>query len=342
VAQAKLPRDLLARPAEEAVRRVALRELDRAETAHASLVAGSDPEALHDFRVALRRLRSQVRAFRDLVGDPLGRKLRRRVGDLADETNPGRDGEVALLWLEKLGGDWKSSERRGIEWLAARLASARDEAYRTVEARVVPRFGELAAALRERLARYRVEVRLDGDEPPVPSYGGALGAELRRHGEALSAALAAIASVADEEPTHRARIEAKRLRYLLEPAAARLAGGAEAVERLRALQDLLGDLRDLQVLAATVARAVAEAETERARRIAAAALAGDPDGKRQRAEMRRTERPGLLALARRIAARRDEVFAAFESAWLAEGAEAPRALAESIAALAERLAAQAA
>jgi CHAD domain-containing protein len=330
----------MARPAEEAVRRIALRELDRAESAHASLIAGGEPEALHDFRVALRRLRSQARAFRDGVGDLLGKKLRRRLGEVADATNPGRDAEVALAWLERLGGEWKPSERRGVEWLAARLAAERDRAYRAVEAEVVPRFGELAAGLRERLARYRVEVRLDGDEEHAPSYGEALRAELERHAEALAGALGAIASVADEQPAHRARIEAKRLRYLLEPAGTRPSGAAQAVERLKTLQDLLGELRDLQLLAATVAHAVAEAESERARRIAAAALAGDPDGKRQRAEMRRTERPGLLALARRIAARRDEVFGAFEREWLGEVAGEPAALAAELRAVIEQLGSQ--
>ena len=63
-----LPADLLDRPAEEAVRRIALRELDRAERAREALVRGDDPEALHDFRVAIRRLRSHLRAYRDVLG----------------------------------------------------------------------------------------------------------------------------------------------------------------------------------------------------------------------------------------------------------------------------------
>ncbi len=144
-------------------------------------------------------------------------------------------------------------------------------------------------------------------------------------------------TVADEREGHRARIEAKRLRYLLEPAAPALDGAKATVARLKGLQDRLGDLHDLQLLAVEVAQAVAEAESERARRIAHAALEGDPEGRRERAEMRRSERPGLLALARRIAARRDLIFADFEPEWLAAGAAPPAALGAEIAALVARL-----
>ena len=329
----KLPDDLLDRPAEEAVRRVALRELERAEAARAALVAGGDPEALHDFRVAVRRLRSLLRAFREEAGEPLGKKLRQKLAEIAADTNPGRDSEVAVTWIERLGAEPKPSERRGIDWLRERLAHRRDEAYRKVEREIVADFGTLAGRLRERLSRYRVELRLDGAAvPPVP-FRAALAEQAERHAGELSAALARVVTVADEREGHRARIEAKRLRYLLEPAAPWLDGARRAVARLKALQDELGELHDLQLLAVEVAQAVAEAESERARRVAQAALAGDPEGRRERAEMRRSERPGLLALARRIAVRRDSIFAAFERRWLGPEAAEAAALAGDLAAL---------
>src|SRR5690606_27012194 len=52
------PAGLLDRPLAEAARRIALAELERAARARSALAEGSDPEALHDLRVALRRLRS--------------------------------------------------------------------------------------------------------------------------------------------------------------------------------------------------------------------------------------------------------------------------------------------
>jgi len=333
----KLPSDLLDRPAEEAVRRIALRELERAERARAALVAGGDPEALHDFRVAVRRLRSLLRAFREEAGEPLGKRLRRQLGQLADDTNPGRDAEVAVAWVAALDAVGRPTEKRGLDWFRERLTRRRDEAYRKVEGEIVGEFGALADKLRDRLARYRVELRLDGEPIPARSYGDALADELERHYQEMAAALGRVVTVADEREGHRARIEAKRLRYLLEPAAPLLDGARATVARLKGLQDRLGDLHDLQLLAGEVAQAVAEAESERARRIAQAALAGDPEGRRERAEMRRSERPGLLALARRIAARRDAIFAEFERDWLVAGAAEPAALGAELAALIARL-----
>lgn len=332
-----LPEDLLDRPVEEAVRRVALAELERAEKARAALVAGDDPEALHDFRVAVRRLRSLLRAFRDEAGEPLGKGLRRKLAEIAADTNPGRDAEVAVAWVEELGADPKPAEKRGLEWFRARLAARRDEAYRKVEREIVADFGALGERLRERLSHYRLELRLDGGAEPSLRYRAALAVELERHVSELAGALAQVVTVADEREGHRARIEAKRLRYLLEPAAPWLDGARRTIGRLKELQDRLGELHDLQLLAAEVAQAVAEAEGERARRVANAALTGDPDGRRGRAEMRRSERPGLLALARRIAARRDVIFAAFEGLWLGPDAQEPAELRGEIAALVDRL-----
>ena len=49
---------------------------------------------------------------------------------------------------------------------------------------------------------------------------------------------------------HRARIKAKRLRYLVDAVDAHTAGGERCLRQLRLLQDTLGDLHDAQVLGA--------------------------------------------------------------------------------------------
>ncbi|MBZ0102524.1 MAG: CHAD domain-containing protein, partial [Thermoanaerobaculia bacterium] len=63
-AEEPLPADLLERPAGEAARRIGLLELERAIAARQALARGDDSAALHDLRVALRRLRSHLRAWR--------------------------------------------------------------------------------------------------------------------------------------------------------------------------------------------------------------------------------------------------------------------------------------
>src|SRR5262245_39952375 len=96
---ARLTPELLAMPAPHAVRAVALARLDELRSSYDRFVDG-DEEGLHDLRVALRRLRSWLRAFRPEVNDTLRKKTRRGLRDLADATNAARDAEVGLKWIE--------------------------------------------------------------------------------------------------------------------------------------------------------------------------------------------------------------------------------------------------
>ncbi|MBI2537627.1 MAG: CHAD domain-containing protein [Gemmatimonadetes bacterium] len=61
---ARLPPDLLDLPAERGARLIARELLRRARSLSQRLGDAGDPGALHDFRVALRRLRSWTRAYR--------------------------------------------------------------------------------------------------------------------------------------------------------------------------------------------------------------------------------------------------------------------------------------
>src|SRR5580765_6278481 len=95
------PPDLLTRPADETARRLALRQLDEVVQARAALEQADDPDALHDFRVALRRLRSCLRSYREQVKPSVGRRLRRRLRRMARTTGASRDLEVQLQWLHR-------------------------------------------------------------------------------------------------------------------------------------------------------------------------------------------------------------------------------------------------
>src|SRR4026207_1998015 len=97
----RLPPDLLSRSAEEGARLVALAYLDEIARAERRLADAQDPEALHDFRVGLRRLRTSLRAYRSSLKGSVSKKMRRRLRDLTLATNAGRDSEVQLEWLRE-------------------------------------------------------------------------------------------------------------------------------------------------------------------------------------------------------------------------------------------------
>src|SRR5207253_2675840 len=74
---------------------------------------------------------------------------------------------------------------------------------------------------------------------------------------------------------HAARIRVKRARYLLEPVVREAKPAAAVVRRLKQVQQLLGDLHDLQVVIVRLGDAAAEAAAQRTRRLYELAVGGD-------------------------------------------------------------------
>src|SRR6266576_3427699 len=86
---------MLQEPVDRGVRLVAISLLDDAQKAADKLTNLSkelrdgdtaDNEALHDFRVSIRRLRSWVRAFKPWLSDDVRPKQRRRFSRIAETT----------------------------------------------------------------------------------------------------------------------------------------------------------------------------------------------------------------------------------------------------------------
>jgi len=282
--------DLPSRPVGAGAVRLALGLLAEADAAAARLAAAADPEALHDFRVGLRRLRTALRAFRPVLGGAVRRRHLRSLGALARATGAARDAEVQLAWLEAQRARLRPAERAGAEWVARRLAGELDAADRgrgaSAHASVLAEHGALAAKLRARLARAAREEGLERG----PTFGHALAALLRPARAAFVDRAAALVDAREVEPAHAARIAGKRLRYLLEPLrGTRGANASAAVARLRGLQDLLGELHDAHVLEAFL--------HDLPPRTAASRHAA-----------------GLAALGRLAAERRDALFSAFVAA----------------------------
>ena len=334
----KIPADLLTRPAEEAVRRLALVQLERAAEARTQLVEGDRNEALHDFRVALRRLRSLLRSHRSRFTVEFPKRALRRIAALARDTNPGRDAEVQLAWLATFADDLKPGERAGHRELSRELAQRRDESYRKVEREIVRDFAGIAEDLGERLAAYRIAIDLERPARP-PSFAAATREALAQSAVELSEKLAEIHSVADETAGHAARIAAKRLRYLAEPVSPWIAAAQGPIDLLKELQDLLGELHDGQLLAALVGQALAELESQRAQQLIEATLEGPEGLARAATPARRRERAGLIAVARQLGARRNELFETLAREWLGASAPARAALVEKLAELDQSLAA---
>jgi CHAD domain-containing protein len=295
----RLDPEILDRAPDEGARVVALALCAAADEAAGRL--GEHGEALHDFRVALRRLRSALRAFRGILRGAVPRDEERRLRDLARATGPARDAEVLLAWLRAQDDGLVPAGRAAAAWFAARVERARGEGRTFVEKEVAPVYRDLSPDLVRGLAA-------GGEAPAAPAtpetFGAALAALLRAQARAVREAAAAVAGPGDVARVHLLRIEAKRLRYLLEPLRENTrADTAPAVRGLKKLQEVLGQLHDAHVARAEAASALVVAAAERSRQ----------------PEPGHSLRPGLLALEAAARARAEERYAVLDAEWLSGG-----------------------
>jgi CHAD domain-containing protein len=239
---ADFPRDLLDRPAFLTASTVALAYLDDAVAAAARLGDRSDAAALHDFRVAIRRLRVTVRAYPGLH-ESVSRKQRRRLRKLVRATNPARDAEVQLAWFRDRSRRFTPAERTALGPVRARLRDRRRRVMAETRAELQERFEKLERKLRRRLTA----LRSDTGRHEAPFRAVAAGT-LMKHAADLAGRLGEASQSADPAELHATRVAAKRLRYLLEPVESGLAAGAALVRRLKDLQDLFGKLTDAHEL----------------------------------------------------------------------------------------------
>ena len=292
---ARLPTDLLDRSADEASRLLALTYLDEAALAESRLADPLDTEALHDFRVGLRRLRSCTRAYRTELQGSVSKRMRRRLRKLTLATNAGRDAEVHLGWLRHQAGQIGPEHIEGLAWLIGRLEGRRFETLDAVNADVSRRFVKLAARFRPRLGILRIEVRR-GAGSARPSFRQVISDLVRHHSAQLGENLKAVLTQENMQEAHRVRIAAKRLRYLLEPLVRRAAGTKSLITQLKGLQDVLGQLHDLQVMSEEIASSFMALSQSQAQR---------PSG----------AEAGLRALERLANEQESAAFASFEAHW---------------------------
>jgi CHAD domain-containing protein/CYTH domain-containing protein len=243
---------------DEGARRLALGHLDNATVARDRLTSQSDAEALHDYRVALRRLRSCVRAYRKPLQSSLDGRTRRRLRRLARGTNRARDLEVHLTWLQQQRESAAESERPGIGWMIERLDAERRSAADDMLDLDAALFPKLHRRLTSRLTRFRATIDL-ANGSARRSTAVVTARVMRDAVQRLKDRLGRVQGYSDGEAIHRARIAAKHLRYLLEPFAAAVPDGAGAVERLKGLQDGFGDVHDAQVFEAELREALPDA-----------------------------------------------------------------------------------
>lgn len=209
---------------------------------------GTDAEILHRARVSLRRLRAVLREHESALDGAVDRRTLRALQALGQATNAVRDADVQRSWLdaemEQLPAVARDEAIRLRAILDRRAARSSAAVTRAFEKHLDPIVDRLLA----RLSTYMLLHRVGMPATPTP-FARHLATRVERASARLRRDLESVTSVESRDAMHRVRIRLKRQRAMLAPfAKSRPALGAWYDLATRG-QDLLGAVRDADLLA---------------------------------------------------------------------------------------------
>jgi CHAD domain-containing protein/CYTH domain-containing protein len=254
------PATLLTADAPEGARLLALDGLEQLRAARALLDATpDDPEAVHDVRVALTRLRAVLRAHHDLFDGALRRRDRRALRRANRALGPIRDRDVQVALLQQFATPELDGEvRAALEWLARRLQVQRTRRLPGALRQLARHLDPHLDRWQESLSHYAVH-RVVGTPAPTRPLATVvtehLGRAMARAAGSAQGATAALGTPAEPDALHRLRVDVKRLRALLLPWRVAVAEVAALFELATRAQDAIGAERDARALATRVRRA---------------------------------------------------------------------------------------
>jgi CHAD domain-containing protein len=254
-----------------------------------------------------------MRAFDEELAGSVKKKDRRRLRDIARATNLGRDIDVQLEWLAEASRGFRRKRRHGAEWLAEYLRARQRHSEEDESAKLVESFEDVRTALVDQLSTYQQRV----EEPHAErTLACAIAERVMPHADDLLEKLADVHTIEDEADAHVARIAAKRLRYLIEPAAPSVKGGDDILSSLKSLQDELGKLHDAHVMGHELTHAIEVAAATEAHRASAEALGHGLADAGEATLLLVAPRDGLLALAKRLRSDVCDAFDHVRDTWL--------------------------
>ncbi|MGZ8585913.1 MAG: CHAD domain-containing protein, partial [Actinomycetota bacterium] len=208
---------------------------------------GDDAEAVHQARVATRRIRSDLRSLRGVVDPSWATSLRERLRELGADLGAVRDAEVLRDRLRGRASRLAPEDRRGLDRLVASLERTREEARE-----------RLLAAIREPGSTALLDDLVEAARSPavLEEVAGAPAADGLRSvldgpWKHLKGAIDRVREDPSDEALHAARIRAKRVRYAAEAVAPVFGKRAKAfAQEAAGLQDVLGEHQDAVVATA--------------------------------------------------------------------------------------------
>jgi CHAD domain-containing protein len=203
----------------------------------------TDPEGVHQARVATRRLRSDLRTFGALLDPEWVRALREELGWLAANLGAVRDDDVLLARMRKRAAQLPDEDRSAAGRVLAGLETSRSSSY-----------AALLSTLRSERYLTLLDRLIEAAHAPAllpaadRAEAAALTSLVRRPLRTLAKQVSALGARPADDELHDVRLRAKRARYAAEAVAPVLGKQARSVARAAAeLQEVLGEHQDAVV-----------------------------------------------------------------------------------------------
>ncbi|MBE2182418.1 MAG: CHAD domain-containing protein [Anaerolineae bacterium] len=240
----------------EAGRKVMLRQLIQIVESQSGVIAGEDPEAVHDMRVATRRIRSTFRLLERYYKPKIAASFERRLKELARMLGAVRDHDVLLEQVSGYRGTLQQddSQRQALDALIERIgqerAVARYHLLKLLEKKRYHHFIQAFATFTTTPKDGARKINDSGVEPIQVRH--ALPPLIYAHLAAVRA-YDDILSEATDEQLHALRIEFKRLRYASTLFDEVLGSQIKDFNKeLAAFQNQLGRMQDMVTAKATI------------------------------------------------------------------------------------------
>ncbi len=219
------------------VQRLVAEQGQRLHAQKAGVLAGKDAEAVHDARVASRRMRSALYFFAPWLPKQPTTRVRKRVRTAASILGAVRDLDVSLIfvrtWAPTLA---PAAEKPLVQHLRGQRQAARASLLAFYEQ-------DGYARLRQALAEFAA-----ANLSATPPLAQVLPGLIRQAGAEVALYFDTLQPAPPVEHLHALRISVKYYRYLLEFTRKRASLAIDPlVQGLTAMQDLLGDLHDADV-----------------------------------------------------------------------------------------------
>jgi CHAD domain-containing protein len=222
-----------------------------------------DSEGIHRLRTSTRRLRSELRAFRDLVEPKWRAPLEKELKWLADLLGAVRDLDVLRARLQKATANELGDEAEALAPLFRSFTERHETAAQALDTGLQgPRYRHLVAVLEEAIGQPQLtDEACEPCRSVLPALAGAAWRRFKKGARAVRL------SDPDSE-FHELRKRAKRARYIAELIAPIIGSAKDPsanrfIRLIIQVQDTLGEHQDAVVASAEIERCVAENPRDR-------------------------------------------------------------------------------